>query len=78
VGFPLRVAVILITEQTMKTLAQINELAANMANLHFYADPDTKLAWEPFENYSEDWVEEQTDNLAEMLIRVMLWAQKND
>jgi hypothetical protein len=61
----------------MKTLPEIQNLAANMAELHFYADIDDKTAWEPFENYPEEWVEEQADNMAEMLVRVMLWAQSD-
>ncbi len=61
----------------MRTLAQITALADNMAELHFYADPDDKIAWEPFEHYPDAWVEEQTKNMAEMLVRCMLWAQQD-
>ena len=61
----------------MKTLTDIETLAATMAEMHFYADYENKLAWEPYENYSADWVEEQMDNMAEMLVRVMLWAQRD-
>jgi hypothetical protein len=61
----------------MRTLAQIEALAAGMAESHFYADPDEKTAWEPFEHYPEGWVEEQADNMAEMLVRCMLWAQQD-
>ena len=61
----------------MRTLAQIQALAAGMSELHFYSDPDDKLAWEPFEHYPAEWVEEQADNMAEMLVRVMLWAQQD-
>lgn len=61
----------------MKTLEQIQTVAASMAESYFYADPDEKIAWEPFEHYSQAWVEEQADNMAEMLVRCMLWAQKD-
>ena len=61
----------------MRTVAQIEALAAGMAESHFYADPDDKIAWEPFEHYPEGWVEEQADNMAEMLVRCMLWAQRD-
>jgi len=61
----------------MKTLPEIQHLAATMAEMHFYADYEDKTAWEPFENYPEAWVEEQMDNMAEMLVRVMVWAQSD-
>jgi hypothetical protein len=61
----------------VKTLAEIQNLAVNMAEMHFYVDYDNKMAWEPYQNYPEDWVEEQMENMAEMLERVMLWAQRD-
>ena len=61
----------------MKTLPEIEALAATMAEMHFYADYENKMAWEPYENHSSDWVEEEMDNMAEMLVRCMLWAQRD-
>ena len=61
----------------MKTLPEIQHLAETMAEMHFYADYEDKTAWEPFEKYPEAWVEEQMDNMANMLVRVMVWAQSD-
>jgi hypothetical protein len=63
----------------MRTLTQIETLAAAMAEMHFYADYDNedKAAWEPFEHYPAEWIDEQMENMADMLVRVMLWAQQD-
>jgi len=61
----------------MKTLPEIQNLAATLAEMHFYEDYDDKTAWEPYESYHEEWVKEQMDNMAEMLVRIMLWAQSD-
>ena len=60
----------------MKTLAEIKERAQAMAEMHFYADLDDNTLWEPFENYNDEWIAEEIENMADMLTRNMLWAQQ--
>ena len=59
----------------MKTLAEIKQRAHAIASMHFYADADDKTAWEPFENYDEEWIDSEIEYMAEMLSDQMLWAQ---
>jgi hypothetical protein len=59
----------------MKTLVEIKKRALEIAQTHFYADVDDLTPWEPFEGYSDDWIQWEIDNMADMLVRNMLWAQ---
>ena len=59
----------------MKTLEEIKTRAHAIASMHFYADADDKTAWEPFENYDEEWIDSEIEYMAEMLSDQMLWAQ---
>jgi hypothetical protein len=59
----------------MKTLAEIKTRAHAIASMHFYADVDDLTAWEPFENYSDEWIQDEIESMAEMLVVSMLWAQ---
>jgi hypothetical protein len=61
----------------MKTLAEIKERAHAIASMHFYADVDDLTAWEPFEDYSDEWIAEEIENMTEMLVGQMLWAQSD-
>ena len=63
--------------QTMKTLDEIKERAHAIASMHFYADVDDLTAWEPFEDYDDEWIQEEIENMAEMLVGQMLWAQSD-
>ena len=58
----------------MKTNEEIKQYARGLAEAHFYSDDDTP--WEPFENWDEDDIEEEIDNLAVAVYRAMLWAQE--
>lgn len=60
----------------MKTKEQIRDYAAGAAWAHFYSDEDTP--WEPFENYPQEWIDEQCDNLAHAIEVAMLWAQGSE
>lgn len=60
----------------MKTLQEIKNRAYDIAESHFFADVDERTAWEPFENYPDDWLESEIESMADMLIGQMLWAQK--
>ena len=59
----------------MKTGEQIKDRAFAIAEAHFYADVEGQQPWEPFNHYSAQWIAEEVDNMADMLIRAMLWAQ---
>jgi hypothetical protein len=59
----------------MKTLTEIKQRATAIAEMHFYADVDDLTAWEPFEAYSDEWIQEEIENMVEMLVGQMLWAQ---
>ena len=61
----------------MKTLAEIKTRAHAIASMHFYADVDDLTAWEPFENYDDEWIAEEIENMTEMLVVQMLWAQSD-
>ena len=60
----------------MRTLAEIQSHALAIAESHFYADPDERLAWEPFENYPDEWIDGQISDMADMLTHAMIWAQQ--
>lgn len=59
----------------MKTLAEIKERADAIASMHYYADVDDLTAWEPFEDYSDEWIQEEIKNMSDMLVGQMVWAQ---
>jgi hypothetical protein len=61
----------------MKTLAEIKERAHAIASMHFYADVDDLTAWEPFEGYSDEWIQEEIACMTETLVRQMLWVQSD-
>lgn len=59
----------------MKTLDEIKKRAHAIASMHFYADLDDLTPWEPFENYSDDWIQDEIEYMTDMLVGQMLWAQ---
>jgi hypothetical protein len=59
----------------MRTLAEIKQRAQAIAEMHFYADPDSLLLWEPFQDYNDEWIADEIENMTEMLVKQMLWAQ---
>lgn len=59
----------------MKTLDEIKTRAHAIASMHYYADFDELTAWEPFENYSDEWIQDEIKYMTEMLVGQMLWAQ---
>jgi hypothetical protein len=59
----------------MKTLTELKERAHAIASQHFYADVDDLTPWQPFEDYDDEWIQEEIESMAEMLVGQMLWAQ---
>lgn len=62
----------------MKTKTEIRKRARAIAEMHYYADTDERILWEPFENYPEEWIREEIANMSQMLARNMLWAQEKN
>jgi hypothetical protein len=60
----------------MKTKEQLREYAQGIATDFFFADDDE--AWEPFEDWSDDHIKRERDNLASVILHAMEWAQEND
>jgi hypothetical protein len=54
---------------------QIRTIAEGVAEGQFYCDDECTTVWEPFENYPQEWLEEQCENLANAIEVSMLWAQ---
>jgi hypothetical protein len=59
----------------MKTLAEIEKRAYAIASQHFYADVDDLTAWEPFDGYSDEWIQGEIESMTDMLVGQMLWSQ---
>lgn len=57
----------------MRTKEEIGKYAKGFAREHFYSYDD--VPWEPFENESKDWLDEQCADLADAVVTAMLWAQ---
>ncbi len=58
----------------METKSAIRKYAEGVAWEHFYYEDD--IPWEPFEDYSEEWLEEQCQMLANAVEKAMLWAKQ--
>jgi len=62
----------------MKTNSQLLERAYAIAESHFYSDDDCQIAWEPFEDWEKDELQDQVHALAQTILQAMEWAQEND
>ena len=62
----------------MKTKTEIRKRARAIAEMHYYADTDERILWEPFEHYPKEWIREEIANMSQMLARNMLWAQEKN
>lgn len=60
----------------MRTLDEIKQRAQAIALMHFYADLDGLLLWEPYQDYNDEWIADEIENMTEMLVGQMLWAQQ--
>lgn len=60
----------------MKIKHEIRTHAEAAAWAHFYSDEN--LPWEPFENYSDEWIDEQCEKLADSITAAMVWAQNQN
>jgi len=62
----------------MKTNSQLLERAYGIAESHFYADDDCQIAWEPFEDWEQDELQDQVHELAQTILLAMQWSQDNE
>jgi hypothetical protein len=53
---------------------KIRKYAEGVAWAHFYSDEG--VPWEPFEDYTEEWLAEQCEMLADAVEKAMLWAKQ--
>ena len=58
----------------MKTIDQIEDRALAIAYGHFHCESGEP--WEPFENWSKDEIDEETEALANVIVLAMSWAQE--
>lgn len=59
----------------MKTNSELLERAYGIAESFFYCDDECEIPWEPFEHWPEDELQDQLHDLAQTILRSMLWAQ---
>jgi len=57
-----------------KNQSELLARAYGLSEGFFYADDD--CAWEPFEDWPEEYLSAQVHDLAENIYHAMLWAQK--
>ena len=62
----------------MKTNSQLLERAYGIAESFFYCDDECKIAWEPFEYWEQDELQQQVHDLAQSIHRAMEWSREND
>jgi hypothetical protein len=62
----------------MKTNSQLLERAYGIAEDFFYADDDCQIAWEPFEDWEKDELQDQVHALAQTILLAMQWSQDNE
>jgi len=60
----------------MKTNDELRTRARAIAESHFYPDDDCEIAWELFEDYSDEWIQDQVRVMEEMIYHAMKWAQE--
>lgn len=62
----------------MKTNSQLLERAYAIAESHFYSDDECEIAWEPFEDWEQDELQDQVHELAQTILLAMQWSQENE
>jgi hypothetical protein len=56
---------------------QLRARAWAIAESHFYSDDECQVAWEPFEYWDEEELNEQVKMLAEVIFTNLVWAQED-
>jgi hypothetical protein len=60
----------------MKTKDELRTRARAIAESYFYSDDDCEIAWEPFEDYPDGWLQENAGELEYLIYQAMKWAQE--
>jgi hypothetical protein len=58
-----------------KNQSELLARAYGIAESHFYSDDECTVAWQPFEDFDDDELSAQVNDLAESIYQAMLWAQ---
>jgi hypothetical protein len=58
--------------------AVIKEKAQELADGLFYSDIEQRIPWEPFADYSPEWVAEQCEEHAAMIEKILLTCPRRD
>ena len=59
----------------MLTNEELKKRARGIAESIFYSDDDCDYPWEPFEDFDEDEIERQVNELAQSIFISLLWAR---
>lgn len=59
----------------MKTNSELLERAYGIAESFFYCDDLCETAWEPFDHWEQEEIQEQVHELAQTILQAMVWAQ---
>ena len=59
----------------MLTNEALKVRARAISESHFYSDDECDCPWEPFEDWPEDEIQEQVDDLAQIIFMALLWAR---
>ena len=62
----------------MKSNSQLLERAYGIAESFIYCDDECQIAWEPFENWPKDQLQDQLHDLAQSILLAMQWSQKDE
>lgn len=58
-----------------KNQSELLARAYGIAESHFFSDDECTVAWQPFEDFNDDELSAQVNDLAESIYQAMLWAQ---
>ena len=57
---------------------QMKARAWAIAEQHFYCDDECEIAWEPFEHWDYEDLQEEVADMANRIFNAMIWAQGED
>jgi hypothetical protein len=61
-----------------KSNSELLERAYAIAESHFFSDDECQIAWEPFEDWEQDELQDQVHALAQTILLAMQWSQDNE
>ena len=57
---------------------QMKARAWAIAEQHFYCDDECEIAWEPFEHWDYEDLQEEVADMANRIFNAMIWAQGDE